>query len=89
MSYLQRVEIERKRNRVTEERRKAHQRQASASGSRVTIQAKPSEGPSIWRQMFDAVTGKAAAKTCEKCGTRTTLKQLKKLGACPKCKAKA
>ena len=88
MSYLQRVEIERKRNRVTEERRKAHQRQASKSGSRRVVPVEPIGGFS-WRSLFDAVTGKAAAKICEKCGTRTTLKQLKKLGACPKCKAKS
>lgn len=89
MSYLRRVEIERQSNRVTEENRKAAKRQASASGSRKAIPAKPVEGPSLWRQMFDLVTGKAASKDCAKCGTRTTIKRLKKLGACPKCKAKA
>lgn len=80
---------DRVKDRAVEDARKKAKRRASTSGSLVVVPVQPVEGPSLWRRMFDAVTGKAKSKTCEKCKATNTAKQFEKRRGCPKCGAKS
>lgn len=66
MSYLNRVELWRERNRQTEERHKAHKRQASESGQKESgfTPAPLAMGEkSFLRHMWDKMTSHLSRKT--------------------------